>query len=632
MMDFMRRAAKSWVAKALIFMLAASFGIWGIQDVFRGYSMGSLATVGSEKISPEDFKRAFDDSLRRLQRQTGQALSPEDARKLGFDRQVLDQLINNAAIDGQVKAMGLAVGKDLIVRDTQENPAFQDSQGKFDVNVFRAALNNAGLTEEGFFATERKQRLGAVIPQTVAGLMPVSETLGEIMYRHGNEQRDARYFVVKTADSEVAQPTDADIKAQYDANPQLYTAPEYRTVAVMTADPAELAKSITISDADLKAGFDKYKTEYSTPEKRTILQITFPSIDEAKKAKDRIAAGTDFLAIATERGLKETDITFADKVPADFIDKTIAGQAFTLPEGAVSDPIKGLLSTALIKVAKITPAHQATLDEVKDKLTQRLAIEQAQGDLNTIYGAVEDARGGGQTKFDEIAKAQHIAFQQIGPIDAQGKGPDGKEIDFPNKGQILQAAFASDVGVDNAALTLPNGGYVWYNILEVKPSAVKPLADVKDQAAKDVVAARVRKLSEDKASKLVDRLRGGAKLDDLAKELSLTVENEQGLKRGEPSDQFDAGAVAALFAVPDTGFAWSVDADGKSAKVMQSQPVLLPPYDPKAEPSKKIASQISNGEGQDLLASYLGAIKVAERVNINETLWRQIAGTTSSNP
>ena len=35
MMDSMRKAAKSWVAKLLIGLLAVSFGVWGIADVFR---------------------------------------------------------------------------------------------------------------------------------------------------------------------------------------------------------------------------------------------------------------------------------------------------------------------------------------------------------------------------------------------------------------------------------------------------------------------------------------------------------------------------------------------------------------------------------------------------------------------
>ena len=38
-------------------------------------------------------------------------------------------------------------------------------------------------------------------------------------------------------------------------------------------------------------------------EKRTIIQISFPSLEDAKKAKERIAAGEDIMKIAGEMKL-----------------------------------------------------------------------------------------------------------------------------------------------------------------------------------------------------------------------------------------------------------------------------------------------------------------------------------------
>jgi peptidyl-prolyl cis-trans isomerase D len=59
MMDSMRKAAKSWVAKLLIGLLAVSFGVWGIADVFKFASVNDLATVGSEQITAEAYSKAF---------------------------------------------------------------------------------------------------------------------------------------------------------------------------------------------------------------------------------------------------------------------------------------------------------------------------------------------------------------------------------------------------------------------------------------------------------------------------------------------------------------------------------------------------------------------------------------------
>ena len=625
MLETLRNAAKGWVAKTLIFMLAASFGVWGIADVFRGYNAGALAFVGTEEITGEQFTRAFNTALQRLAKQSGQALSPEDARKLGIDRQILNTLIQSAAIDDQGRTMKLAVGDELIVKETQANPAFKDAAGQFDRDLLLSILQANGMTEQMYLSRERQDRLREAITGSVDGNVPASKTLVEAFYRYRNEQRDARYFVVKAAESEVAAPTDSEIKAQYDGNAASYTAPEYRTVALIKAEPEDVAARVNLGEDEIKAGYEKYKLDYFTPERRTILQVTFPAIEDAQKTRDRIAAGTDFMAIASERGVKEADITFADKTKKDFFDPAIADAAFTLAEGTVSEPIKGSLATSLLKVAKVSPEHQKTIDEVKDELGNRLRLERAREEIDSIYGAVEDGRGA-QQKLEDIATKQNIPFQLAGPIDAAGLGPDGKDIPLPHKAELLKAIFESDAGIDNAAL--PAGdGYVWYDVREVVPSAVKPLDKVRAQVIADITANKVRALAAEKAAKLVARAAAGINLETLAQEAGATVLTVQGVKRNETSADFDASAVTALFAVPENDYAFALEADGKGARVMQSQAVLLPPFDEKSEEAKTIAATLQAGEAADLLSAYLGTLQQQAGVSINETLWRQISGT-----
>ena len=625
MMESMRNAAKSWIAKVLLGILAASFGVWGIADVFRGYHAGALVTVGSEEISAQEFTRSLTRYLQDLQQQTGQAISSEDARKLGIDRSVLNNLVQTAAVDDQAKRLKLGVGDSLIVDETAANPNFQGADGKLDKQTFLSLLQQNGLTEQIYMASEKRNKLRQAINDAVSADFAPPQALLEALYRDRNEQRDARYFVIKTADGEIPAPTDDDIKKQYEANPAAYTAPEYRTVAVMAVEPADIAKKQTITDEDLKAGYEKYKADYYTPEKRTILQITFPSEAEAKAAKDKIAAGTDFMAVAKERGLTEADATFTDAVKTDFLDPAVAEAAFSLAEGTVSDPIKGGFATTLLKIVKVTPDHQASLDEVKLKLTERLQLERAADEIDSIYNAVEDARAA-QTKFEAIADTAGISFKLIGPVDATGRGKDGKDITFPHSAEVLKAAFESDVGVENDAISLDQG-YAWYEVREVAPSAVKPLAEVKDQVVKDIIAAKVREVSLDKAKKLAERASGGIAMEDLAKETNATIQTATGLKRNETSADFDAEAVKAVFAIPENSFTYALEGDGKGAKVIQSQAVLLPPFDPKSEEAKQIAGQANQGLGSDGMAAYLAQLQRQAGVTINEELWRQIAGT-----
>jgi peptidyl-prolyl cis-trans isomerase D len=504
------------------------------------------------------------------------------------------------------------------------NPAFTDSAGKFDAERFKTLLAQNGYSEGTYFAAERERLLRDALTTTASGGLPVSAGLLEAQYRFDNEQRDARYFIVSTADGEVPAPTDDEIKKEYEANPAAYTAPEFRAVAIMKAEPADIAAKITLTDQDLAEGFDKYKGEFFTPEKRTILQITFPSLADAQAAQAKLAGGADFLALAKERGFTEADITFADKTKTDFVDPAIADAAFALAQGAVSDPVKGALSTALLKAVSITPEHQSTLDEVKQQLSDRIKLEQAMEQIQATYDAVEDARAA-QTSFEDIAGKAGIPFQLVAATDAQGNDKAGTAVVIPHKDDVLKAAFSSDVGVENDAISLDNG-YVWYEVREVVPATLKPLDQVKDQARAAVVAAKVRTLSEEKAKKLVERARAGAKLEDLAAEVKAQVQTSQGLKRTEQGDSFSRAAVLALFSVPDNGFAYAVEADGKGARVMQSEPVLLPAFDLNSPDAKSIAQRLEPQVSNDLLDAYLAALKDQAGVRINETLWQQISG------
>ena len=624
MMDSMRKAAKSWVAKLLIGLLAVSFGVWGIADVFKFATVNDLATVGSEEITAEAYSKAFQNRLQQISRQTGQGITPEEARVYGIDKGVLEYLVQGAALDGEAKKLKLGVSNTFLAQDLMTNPTFTDATGKFDGERFKQLLAQNGLSEATYFAAERERLLRDALTTTASGGLPVSAGLLEAQYRFDNEQRDARYFIVSTADSEVPAPTDDEIKKEYEANPAAYTAPEFRAVAIMKAEPADIAAKITLTDQDLAEGFDKYKGEFFTPEKRTILQITFPSLADAQAAQVKLAGGADFLALAKERGFTEADITFADKTKTDFIDPAIADAAFALAQGAVSDPIKGALSTALLKAVSITPEHQSTLDEVKQQLSDRLKLEQAMEQIQATYDAVEDARAA-QTSFEDIAGKAGIPFELVTATDAQGNDKVGAAVAIPHKEDVLKAAFTSDVGVENDAISLDNG-YVWYEVREVVPAALKPLDQVKDQARAAVIAAKVRALSEEKAKKLVERARAGAKLEDLAAEVKAQVQTAQGLKRTEQGDSFNRAAVLALFSVPDNGFAYAVEADGKGARVMQSEPVLLPAFDVNSPDAKSIAQRLEPQVSSNLLDAYLAALKDQAGVRINETLWQQISG------
>jgi peptidyl-prolyl cis-trans isomerase D len=629
MLQSLRNAGKSWVAKILLVLLAGSFAVWGIQDIFGGFRSTALATVGDQEISSQQYSDSFRQALQNLAQQSGQNLSAEDARKMGIDRTILNNLVQSATIDAQASNLKLSISKEMIAEEAKANPIFQN-KGNFDPQLFARLLQQNGLNEEMFVASESRNRARNAITGAVDRGFTPPNMLVEALYRYRSEQRDARYFTIAASATDVAAPTDEELKKQYDATPAAYTAPEYRSIAVMKVEPADMAPKIAISAEELTKGYEKYKLDHFTPEKRTILQVSFPTTDDAKKAKERIAAGEDFLAIAKERGATDADITFADKSKAEFLDKTIAEAAFKLKQDEVSEPVSGSLVTALLKATKITPEKQASLEEVKTVLTKRLQDERALDEIQSIYDAVEDARAA-QTKFEDIAKAQEIPILIIPAVSAASLDPTGKEVAVPGKQELLKAAFTSDVGVENDALT-PQDSFFWYEVREVIPSALKPFDAVKVQVTSDVTARKIRELLTERTSALVKSLDGGAKLEQLATEAKAEIKTARGLKRNEADPAFDIPAVTALFSVPENEFAWSLEGDGKSAKIMQSQAVLAVPFDSQSSAGKELAKTLKDETSNDLLTTYLTALQEQIGVSINETLWRQVSGISQTNP
>ena len=629
MLDSMRNAAKSWLAKALLGILVVGFAIWGIpRDMIGNFMPKYLAQVGSQIVTPQQYERTLNRTLQGLSRQSGQNVTPEQAHAMGLDRKILDNMIQSAALDAEAAKLNLAVGDEAIVRDVQSNPAFAGADGKFSRAVFSRILEQNHLTEPGFLASEKQSRVRSLLTDAALGGLDMPRSFVEAEVRYRDEQRDASYFVVALAPSDIPAASADDLKKQYEQNPAAYTAPEYRAVALFKADPAVIADKIQLSDADLAAGYEAHKAEYATPETRTVQQITFPDLAAATAAKARIDGGEDFLKVAEAQGQKETDITFTDQPKSAFLDATVADAAFALKQGEVSAPVQGALSTALLRVTKVTPETQKTLADVKDELAKTLKLDKARDQIQSIYDAVEDARAQ-QTTFEDIAAKAGLPFQLVPAVSAAGQDKDGHDVDLPMKDELLKNVFGSDVGVENDALTMGDG-YVWYEVREVIPSALRPFATVQDKVNADYTAAKLRELSAKKAEELVARGSSGIALSALAQEAKATVQKVEGIKRGETSDAFSGPAVLALFGAPEKGLAWAPEADGKGARVMQVDKILLPTFNAASADTKKLADEAAGTLSDDLMVGYTNALRDQAGVKINEALWRSVTGSSTT--
>ncbi|NEW88105.1 MULTISPECIES: peptidylprolyl isomerase [Rhodopseudomonas] len=550
MLRGIRNASSNWFGKTIMIavmgLLIVSFGIWGIADVFRGFGRATLAKIGGTEISTEQFRQTYNDRLQQIGRQLGRPLTPDQARAIGIDRQVLQQTIAEAALDEDARRLGLGQSDADTMKSILEDPNFKGANGQFDAGRFQQLIRQFGFTEQRYLAEQRRVALRRQIAGTItAGLEP-PKTLLQALSQFQNEERAIDYLKLTDAQAgTIEAPSPADLAAFYDSHKAQFRAPEYRKISFLVVTPESIGKWTEVSDADARKLFDQRKDRLSTPEKRQILQIVFPNAEEAQAARAKIASGTSFADLAQERGVKSADLDLGLVSQSEMLDPKVAAAAFALPLNEVSQPVQGQFGTVLLEVTKIEPGKQPDYASVAANLKRELAQERARKQVQELHDKIEDARGGGSS-VSEAASQLGLAAVTVEAIDRSGRGPDGAPVTtIPQGLELATAAFNSEPGVDNDAISYQNG-YVWYDIVGVTPSRERALDEVKDKVEAgwraEQITERLRKL----AVELVQKLDGGGKLADVAP-AGVAVQSATGIKREGADAGLPGTVVDAVF-------------------------------------------------------------------------------------
>jgi peptidyl-prolyl cis-trans isomerase D len=639
MLRGIHKASSNWLGRivmgVLLGLIAISFGIWGIGDIFRGFGQSTVAKVGGTEIRVEQFRQTYQDRLQQLSRQVGRPVTPDQARALGLDRQMLAQVIAETVLDERARELKLGISDQEVARRVMDDPNFRGLSGQFDRSRFEYAIRQVGLTEGRYLAEQRRSLLRQQLVGTVAGELAVPKTAADALNRYRNEQRTIEYVTLdRNQAGEIPNPTPEQLAKYFEERKVLFRAPEYRKVLllVLTPDELALASAFEVSDADLKKGYEERKARYGTAERRRLQQIAFPNMDEAKAAADRIAKGTTFAALAAERGLKETDTDLGTMAKSAMVDRAVADAAFALKEGEVSAPVEGRFGIVLVHVAKIEPASTKTFEEVSAELKQEMVAERSKSELLNVHDKIEDERLGGATLTD-IAKKLNLRTRTIESIDRSGQDIEGKPVaDLPPGVELLTAVFRADVGSDNDPLQIAKGGgYVWYEVAEIKPARDRPLDEVKDELVTrwrdDQIAARLKT----KAEEMVGKLKAGTPFGEVAESSKLKPVWLPGLKRGSPPPSIPARALEEIFRTPKDVAA---SADGPTTTdriVFRVTEITVPPLEPESADAKRIDEILRRALSDDLLAQYVSKLETEIGVSINQAALNQITGASPAN-
>lgn len=625
MLEVLRKGARTLVAKMLMLLLVASFGIWGISASLFNTATDTVISVGDQKVSASEFSLAYQRQLAELGRRFGQQLTTEQAKALGVPSQVYAQLAAGAALDQLSQDMNLGLSKDRLAELIAEDPAFKSETGQFDRNLFTTRLRNAGLREDDYILERSKVAMRSQIVEATSDGFLAPKTLIDALKAYRNQTRDVSYLLLTNANIDpIKAPDEATLAAWFETVKARYRAPEYRSFAYVKLEPSDIADKAAISDEAIRQDYEARKKTYEIAGTRTIEQLSFETREMAEAALAELKSGMSFDQLVADQGKTASDVLLGefsrDKLP----DPVLADAAFAVTaEGATTDVVDGALGPVILRVTNIKEGRTRTLDEVREEIREALAEAAAMEDIATVHDQFEDLRAGGST-LEEAATQLNLKPVIVKASDRNGK--DENEADVPNlpeRDALLAEVFQTDVGVEALPVNIGNDGFIWLEVKDIVAERDRTLEEVREKATADWTSEQQKIALGAKAEGLKERAAKGETLDAIAGELGIAVESKVGIRRQTEDALLGPAAVTAAFGGAVGMVASAPGADPETQILLKVTDVKdQPATDALGNEDAQIA-EIANAAGDDILDQMVNRLQDDYGVTINQQLAEQ---------
>jgi len=619
MLDSLRKAAGTWVAKLLLILLVLSFAVWGISGQFLGGVGNNVVTVGNTAVSINEYRLAYDRQLSVLSQQFGTRITREQATALGIDNQVLAQLTAGAVLDEQASEMNLGLSRDRLAQLAADDPAFQGPDGRFNRQQFDYVLRQVGMRPEDYLRNREQVAIRQQIVEAVSDGMKTPQAYLRAFALYRGEDRTVEFVTIPRAAVEpLPEPTAEQLQSFFDGAKADYAAPEYRKIAYVKLEPSDIADEAAITEDAVKEYYEKNLARYTTAEKRTIEQLVFASEDAAKAAREKIAAGATFEEVVAAEGKTMADVALGTFEKERVADPGIAEAAFGLQQGQVSDVVRGSFGFLLVRVTAITPQVVRPLADVSNEIRRDLALDEASRVLLDVHDSYEDARAGGES-MQEAASRLKLTVNTVDAVDRQGRAPDGSEVSVPEAQALLREAFETDVGVENAPVQIGSSGFLFYEVEAVTPARDRTLDEVRDRVVADWKRTETASRLAARAEELRKQLADGKPFADIAAELGLELQTKRGVKREADDVDLGRAGASAVFGVAQGGTGL-VAAPSEGGQILFKVTEVFAPASagPESVP-EQTQEALASGMADDLLDQLVARLQAQYGVTVNRS-------------
>ncbi len=508
MFEFVRKHTK--ILQFVLFLLIfPSFVLFGVEGYSRMNDRGpTVAKVDGVAIHQSEWDAAHKAEADRMREQLpmldAKLLDSPEARQATLDRIIRDKVIAVAAREAR-----MVVTDERLLAALQQDQAlaaFRRPDGSTDVEGLKQALARQGMTPQMYDEQVRtnlvrRQVLTGISASALPAAGPAQVALGA--YFEKREVQVARFDAAEFAAK--ITPTDADIQAYYQSNPQQFQAPEQASIEYLVLDLESVKKGITVNDADLKTYYEQNVASNAGKEERRASHILIPAAQGAPAA-ERAAAkarAEELLAAARQNPASFADLarkhskdgSAAKGGDLEFLArgatvKPFEDALFALKKGETSGVVETEFGYHIIRLTDIRAPRQRTFDEMRPELEALIRTQQAQRKFaetadafsNAVYEQSDTLKGVADRFKLELRTATGV---QRTP--APGAPP------LLANPKFLTALFSADSlekKRNTEAVELAPGQMVAGRVTQHVPARTRPLDEVKAQVRDRVKATR----------------------------------------------------------------------------------------------------------------------------------------------
>ena len=602
-----KRRGASVMAWILMAMLIGGLGGFGVTNFGGGAS--SIGAVGAQKISAEDYARALRTQMSAMSQQMGQPLTFQMAQAFGLDKQVLQSVIDNAALDNEAARIGLSVGDKSILVKLNEINAFKGVDGKIDPVIYDQVLKQNNLTKAAFEAGIRADTARQLLQTSVGSGLTTPATLIDTVAAWAGEQRGFSLLVLreKSLPTPLAEPDAAALQAYYTTHIADYTRPEAKRISYAALLPDDIAADMPVDDAKLQQIYQSRLSEFVIPEKRLVERLGFATEADAAAAKARIDAGTSFETLVQERKLTLADVDLGDVSQSQLGD---AGAAvFAMTEPGVVGPLNSTVCPALFRMNAILAKQETTFEQAKPDLAKELQTEAAVKAIADKVNAIDDALAGGASLAD-LAKEQGLSLSSTD----YAAGAEDNDPITADKAFVDAAAKLAE-GDYPQAILLSSGGVIALQLDSILPPAPRAFDSVKDQVTTAARAEALAAALSAEADRIKTAVEAGSSLGSFG-----IVSRSAAVDRQTRLPQTPNAVVAAAFEMQPNDL--RVIQDQAYIAVLQLNSITAAPSDSEALAAIRAAID-SNGArsiSDDVLQLYTRALTAEAGISLDQSM------------